>query len=392
MKNLVLIGGGHSHAIALRLLGLQPLAGVRLTLITNVLNAPYSGMLPGHIGGFYSFEECHIDLRRLAQFAQADLILDRAIGLDLEHQQVRCRDRQVPIDFDWLSIDIGSTPTTSKIPGVAEYTIPAKPVPQFLADWAQFLASLHSREQIPTNRPLRLGVVGGGAGGVELALTIRARLKRLFRSLELSSTQIEVHLFHRQANLMTGYPAAIGDRFRQLLIQRGIQLHLGETVNCVEVSISDDDRHQLKIVHCESGLDIKCDRIFWVTDASAPDWLKQSGLATDARGFILVKDTLQSISHPNVFATGDIATILDYPRPKAGVFAVRQGQPLADNLRQISSGQRPNPFHPQKRHLALIGTGEGESIAVWGGFWLGPSKLLWGWKDRIDHQFMGQFG
>lgn len=254
------------------------------------------------------------------------------------------------------------------------------------------MASLHKVENIPTNRPLRLGIVGGGAGGVELALTIQARLKRLLRSLELSSAQIEVHLFHRRADLMTGFPGAIGDRFRQLLIHGGIQLHLSETVNAVEGLISNDDRHPLKIVHCESGLSVNCDRIFWVTDASAPDWLKQSGLATDARGFILVKDTLQSISHPNIFATGDIAAILDDPRPKAGVFAVRQGQPLADNLRQISSGQRPNPFYPQKRHLALIGTGEGDAIAAWGEFWLGPSKLLWCWKDWIDRQFMRQFG
>ncbi|WP_404785995.1 FAD-dependent oxidoreductase [Altericista sp. CCNU0014] len=381
MKHLVLIGGGHSHAIALRQWSLNPVPGIRLTAIADVADAPYSGMLPGHIAGRYSFEESHINLKTLAQSARAALILDRAIGLDLNRNRVLCL-HHPPLTFDWLSIDTGSTPAQNEIPGAKDYTIPAKPVPQFLERWNQLLQSLRQDDRlVHRDRPLCLGIVGGGAGGVELALAMQARL-----AAERPALTLEVHLFHRGDLLMDKFPASVGLLFQDLLAARGIQLHLGETVTAIE--LARDDR---RIVRCESGLRVQCDRIFWLTQAAAPDWPREAGLATDAEGFILVGNTLQSVSHPHVFATGDIAAIVDRPRPKAGVFAVRQGKPLAENLRRVALGQTPNPFYPQKRYLSLIGTGDGRAVAVWGGLCVGPSQLLWAWKDWIDRQFMAQF-
>lgn len=373
MKNLVLIGGGHSHAIALNFLRTHPLPNIRITLITNTAYAPYSGMLPGHVGGFYSFEESHINLKNLAQEANAHWVPDEAIGLDLKQNLVFCR-QHPPIPFDWLSIDIGSTPALLKIPGAAEHTIPAKPVPQFLAGWNQLLQALAVE---PAQRPISLGIVGGGAGGVELALTMQARLQHL---------PVVIHLFHKGERLMSGASAAVGDRLAQLLITRGVQLHLQEQVTAVEPMPASQ-----RVVVCQSGLRVSCDRIFWLTHASAPAWLQESGLATDVQGFILVTDTLQSVSHPHTFATGDIATVVNHPRPKAGVFAVRQGQPLFENLRRVTSGKASKPFHPQKRYLSLIGTGDQRAIAVWGNLCVGPFRWLWDWKDRIDRRFMAQF-
>jgi selenide,water dikinase len=408
MKNLVLIGGGHSHAIALRLFGIYPLAtDIRLNLITDVANAPYSGMLPGHILGYYSFQECHIDLVNLAKFAQADLIVDRAINLDLAHKQVLCQNH-APIDFDWLSIDIGSTPDSSAIVGVDQYTIAAKPVPQFLTHWQQFLTSLESAQAMPTDRPLRIGIVGGGTGGVELAFTIKSRIEAILQSQGLSpmvlGTQLlEIHLFHRQATLMTGYPANVGKRFEQILLNQGIYVHLSETVNFIKPD-SDNQSEQYplqtpKIIGCESGFTLLCDRIFWLTNAMAPSWIRDSGLTTDQKSFILINNKLQSISHPYIFATGDIASSISRPRPKAGVFAVHQGKPLFKNLQRTSSGQPLLPFYPQKHHLSLIGTGYKiessekylQAMIAWGGLCFGPSKLLWFWKESIDRQFMQQF-
>ena len=389
MKNLVLIGGGHSHAIALRLLGLHPLPDIELTLITDVLATPYSGMLPGYIGGFYTFSECHIQLPDLAQFARSALVLDRAIGLDLPNKQVICRS-QPPVAFDYLSIDIGSTPAMAAIPGAVEYATPAKPVPQLLAVWDRLVARLQSQPASFGNRPLRIGIVGGGAGGVELALTMQARLCQLFGAGGLSPDLVDVHLFHRQPNLMID-PNGVGKCFYQLLTRRGIQLHLGETVRQIAVLPKSASSPLEKVIHCESGTQTTCDEIFWVTQATAPTWLKASGLATDDRGFILVNDTLQSTSHPDVLATGDIATTIHHPRPKAGVFAVRQGKPLVANLRAIASGCPPSPFYPQKCHLALIGTGMAQAVAVWGRYWVGPLSWLWDWKDGIDRRFMSQF-
>ena len=366
VKDLVLIGGGHSHAIVLRMFGMKPLPGVRLTLITETSDTAYSGMLPGHVAGFYSHDECHIDLRSLAQFAQAQLYLDRVIGLDLENQKVLCANRP-PVAFDLLAIDIGSTPATISVPGAAEYAIPAKPVSQFLEQWNQLIQQM---AQAP-DKPISLGIVGGGAGGVELALSMQNRL--------LSFGNI--HLFHSDAELMPTHNSWVRRRFKEILLQRGIQLHLQETV--CEV--------QQQLVECESGLKVECDRIFWITQASAPDWLKSAGLATDSKGFIQVDDTLKSISHPHVFAAGDIATMVNYPRPKAGVFAVRQGKPLFKNLQRTLLGKPLKPYRPQKQYLSLIGTGNGSAIATRGAFGLGPNQLLWRWKDWIDRQFMQRF-
>jgi selenide, water dikinase len=372
MKTLVLIGGGHSHAIALRLLVLQPLSDVRLILISDVTHAPYSGMLPGHLAGFYSFTDCHIDLRALAKFAQAEFILDAAIGLDLSTNQVLCRQRE-PVDFDWLSIDIGSTPATMNIPGVKEYAIAAKPVPQFLAAWQQFIEQKFDRS-------ISVGIVGGGAGGVELALTLQGQLQRI------CPAGATVHLFHRQPELMNSYADVVRGRFKEVLIDRGINLHLNEAVESIEPI-----ENSLKLVRCRSGLSIPCDRVIWVTQAAAPTWIRQSGLSTDDRGFILIQDTLQSLAHPHIFATGDIAMMPQYPRPKAGVFAVRQGQPLFTNLQRITMGQSLQSFVPQQRYLSLIGLGNQRAIATWGNICTRPSRLLWWWKDRIDRRFVSQF-
>jgi len=376
VKDLVLIGGGHSHAIVLRMFGMKPLPGVRLTLITEASDTAYSGMLPGHVAGFYSHDECHIDLRSLAQFAQAQLYLDRVIGLDLENKKVLCAKRP-PVAFDLLSIDIGSTPATISVPGAAEYAIPAKPVSQFLEQWNQLIQQV---AQV-TQKPISLGIVGGGAGGVELALAMQHHLHQVLDESQQPMQNLSIHLFHSDAELMPVYNPWVRRQFKEILLRRGIQLHLQETV--CEV--------QQQLVECESGLKVECDRIFWLTQASAPSWLFAAGLATDSQGFIQVEDTLQSVSHPHIFAAGDIATMVNYPRPKAGVFAVRQGKPLFKNLQRTLLGKPLKQYKPQKQYLSLIGTGDGAAIATRGAFGLGPKQLLWRWKDWIDRRFMERF-
>ncbi len=381
MKNLVLIGGGHSHVIALRLFGLNPVAHIRLILISDVVDAPYSGMLPGHIAGFYNHAQCHINLAKLAKFAYAELVLDRAVGLDLRRQLVLCA-QSAPVEFEWLSIDIGSTPSANLIDG-AEHTIPVKPVPGFLLEWQDFLSSSANLNSS------KIAIVGGGAGGVELALTMQAR------------TNAKIHLFHRQSTLMPSFGFRIGNKFANLLQQRQVNLHLNQTVSKVALNLSETSKLPKKVIDCDSGLTLDFDQIFWVTNATAPAWIKNSGLQTDDQGFIEVDPTLRSVSHPQVFATGDIASIKNWERPKSGVFAVRQGKPLFQNLVRVikqTTNQKPNQktkplvaYYPQKRHLALIGTGDGRAVAIYGKIWLGKSRLLWFWKDMIDQKFMRQF-
>ncbi|MEG5018184.1 MULTISPECIES: FAD-dependent oxidoreductase [unclassified Microcoleus] len=407
MKHLVLIGGGHSHAIVLKMFGINPLPGVRLTLISDVLHAPYSGMLPGHVAGFYDYDECHIDLRSLAEFAGCQILVDRAIAIDLNKNLVICQTCP-PINFDVLSVDIGSTPATLSVPGAAEYAIAAKPVPEFLSSWNQLI----SERQNHPEKPLRIAIVGGGAGGVELALNMQSRLgkeegfgNRLCNGFNgfngwgfreeargKKEEELEIHLLHSGAELMPAHNHRVRRRLQEILISRGIQLHLKEKVCAVkkierETTLHFPTNYQIS---CESGLELECDRIFWVTQASAANWIRESGLAADSNGFMQVNDCLQSVSHPNVFGAGDIAAMVNYPRPKAGVFAVRQGKPLFENLQQFLLEKPLKPFAPQEQYLGLIGTGNKRAIASRGSF-MWESALLWYWKDWIDRQFMQKF-
>jgi selenide,water dikinase len=405
VKHLVLIGGGHSHAIVLKMFGIQPLPSVRLTLISDVLHAPYSGMLPGHVAGFYGYDECHIDLRSLAEFAGCQILIDRAIAIDINKNLVICQTRP-PVNFDLLSVDIGSTPTTLSVPGAAEYGIAAKPVPQFLASWNQLISERANHPQ----KPLRIAIVGGGAGGVELALNMQSRLGkeegrgkreegrgkkeegRRKREENLENLSSEIHLFHSGAELMQGHNQRVRRRLQEILISRGIQLHLKEKV-CAVKKIERETNPQFPTdyqLSCKSGLELECEIIFWVTQASAANWIRESGLAADSNGFMQVNDCLQSVSHPNVFGAGDIAAMVNYPRPKAGVFAVRQGKPLFENLQQFLLEKPLKPFAPQEKYLGLIGTGNKRAIASRGSF-MWESALLWYWKDWIDRQFMQKF-
>ena len=169
-KDLVLIGGGHSHAIVLRMIGMKPIESVRVTLISDVTHTPYSGMLPGYISGLYSYEESHIDLRKLANFAGAQFVKAKVIKFDPDKQEVYFADRP-SLSYDVASINTGSVPEMESVDGAHEYAVPAKPTPVFIKAWKNILElSKNSTDQ------LRLAVVGGGAGGVEISLSMQKRL------------------------------------------------------------------------------------------------------------------------------------------------------------------------------------------------------------------------
>ncbi len=380
--DLFFVGGGHTHAIVLRKIGMKQLpAGVRLTLITNLVDTPYSGMLPCHISGLYDFDQSHIDLRPLTRFANCRLIMDEVVNIDADRQVIYCR-RHPPMRYDALSIDIGSTPATVFVPGAKDYAIPAKPVPNLLRAWHQYLQGLNQATDSAT-----IGIVGGGVGGVELALNMQVRLQQIV------GPGATIHVFHRGAQLATGRSRATQRQLAKIFRDRNIHTHLSETVCAVKPMVTDTVSETVSDavqVHCESGLTVTCDRVFWVTNASAAPWLTHTGLSTDKDGFLLVKDTLQTLSHPNVFAVGDVATMVNHRRPKAGVFAVRQGPPLYNNLQRYFSQQPLQAFKPQHQFLNIIDLGTGSAIAS-RGRWSAESGWFRRWKHHIDGQFMALF-
>ena len=375
VKDLVLLGGGHSHVVVLRRFGMRPLPGVRLTLINRTVETPYSGMLPGLIAGHYSREQTHIDLHPLTRFANARFYHDEVVGLDLQRREVHCRHRP-PVAFDLLSIDIGSTPAMGDVPGAREYAVPVKPIDGFLTRWEALVERLLAR---PDDR-LRIGVVGGGAGGVELLLAVQYRLTRLLREAGQDPARLEYHLVSASPTVPSGHPPRVQRIFQRVLTERGVHLHRDRRVVRVTAGM----------LHCDDGSEIGLDEILWVTQAGAAPWLAASGLAVDGGGFVRVDPMLRSQSHPAVFAAGDVARLDHAPRPKAGVFAVRAGKPLADNLRRALLGRLLRPYHPQRHWLSLISTGDRYAVAT-RGQWALARGWLWPCKDWIDRRFMARF-
>ena len=378
LRDIVLVGGGHSHVGVIKRFGMQPVPGVRLTVICRDTHTPYSGMLPGYIAGHYSYDEVHIDLRRLAQFAGARFFSGEVTGIDRAARKVLCRNRP-PVPYDQLSINIGSTPYLGNVAGAAEHAVPVKPIFQFNLRWLALLERVRT-PQSNTGGKTRIGVVGAGAGGVELTLAMQFRLRNELRALGRNPDELEFHLFDGGAHILPTHNAWVRSAFARALVERGVQVHCGSAVSQVAAGR----------LTTANGSAFEIDEIMWVTRAGGAAWLRETGLALDREGFIEVQDTLQTVTDPDIFAAGDIASMVNHPLEKAGVFAVRMGPPLADNLRRAVEGRTLTPYHPQRRWLALISTGDKFAVASRGilGF---KGDLVWRWKDWIDRRFMTKF-
>jgi selenide,water dikinase len=374
LKDVVLLGAGHAHVGVLRMFAMDPVPGLRFTLITREVHTPYSGMLPGMIAGTYQFDDAHIDTGPLARLAGARLYHDEAIGLDLVDRRVICRSRP-PVPYDLLSIDIGSTPNVDSVPGAAAHAIPVKPIDSFLARFEALRARV-----LAATRPVTIGVIGAGAGGVELMLSVERRLRRDVAALGGDASALSFTLIAASDDILPTFPADMARRFHAVCARRGIQVITSARVTRVEAGIA-----------ClASGKSIAIDEMLWTTEAGPPSWLHDTGLALDGEGFIRVAPTLMSVSHENVFAAGDIASIDGHALPKSGVYAVRQGAALARNIRRIVRGRKPRPYRPQRDALYLVTTGDDVAIGSRNGITFG-GRWVWRLKDFIDRRFMRKF-
>ena len=370
MINLVFIGGGHSHVIAIKEWGKKKMAGVKVTLISNVKYTPYSGMLPGFIAGYYDYEDTHINLEKLAQFAGIELIIDEVIDIKPEKKKVICQSSKI-IDFDVLAIDIGSTPQKTEIKGAKLYTIPAKPIPYLLEKWQEIVTYCQGNP----SSSLTISIIGGGAGGVELSLNMHQRLSHI-----LAPEKLTINLIHRGEKILNHQNQWASNQLTHILNKRKIKLHLETEIKEVKA----------QTVITKFDQKISSDYTFLVTNPQPALWLKNNKIVTDKKGFILVKNTLQTINYHNIFATGDIATIQNTPCPKAGVFAVKQGKPLFKNICRYLRSQPLISYRPQYKYLNIIGTGEEKAVGVWGKISC-SSSWLWSLKEWLDFNFMNQF-
>lgn len=365
VKDVVLVGAGHAHVAVLRGFGMNPIEGVRLTLITREVDTPYSGMLPGLVAGHYTFDEAHIDTGPLTRFAGARLYQDEAIGLDVAAKRVLCRDRP-PVPYDLLSLDIGSRPNTGDVPGAAEHAIPVKPIDGFI----QRFEALRAR--VANGQSRHIVLVGGGAGGVELLLSVHHRLSKDFGGLTFT-------LVSSSADILPSFPPAFRARFRAILAERGIAVRAGQRVTRVAAD------------HIEMGADtIHADEVLWTTEAAPASWLADSRLALDPAGFLRVDAMLRAIDHQDIFAAGDMVAFDPKKIPRSGVYAVRAGPVLAKNLRAVLIGRRLRPYRPQREAMYIVSTGGPHAVLTRNGL-VAAGGWAWRLKDAIDRRFMARF-
>ena len=364
-KDLVFVGGGHSHALVLREWAMNPLPGVRITLISPQAMTPYSGMLPGLIAGHYSFAETHIDLVKLSLWANIRFIQDSVTAIDVETNTLELNNRPA-IEFDVVSIDIGSTPN-QQIEGSTEFTIPVKPISDFYQRWNLI------QKHIQQNKTKSLSVVGGGAGSVEVIMAIAFKLKQF-------NSSFRYNLITSSDDILPTYNPSVINRVKQQLDEYHINIHPSTRV--VKLSRG--------IIHSLNAEPILTDEIIWCIQAAGSPWLQKSQLECDDAGFVNVRQTLQSLRYDHIFAAGDIANMIANPRPKAGVYAVRQAKVLYQNLRAVLLNQSLIEYKPQDGFLSLLALGEkqatgSKSIFSFSGDW------VWRWKNSIDVKFMNQF-
>lgn len=371
--DIVLLGGGHAHVFVLKAFGMNPMPGVRLTLVAKELAAPYSGMLPGFVAGHYTLDECQIDLVRLARFAGARLIHGSASGIDRKDKRVAIQGRP-SIRYDLLSIDVGITPLIDEIEGAATHAIAVKPVSIFAPKWQ----ALESRA-IKMDGPRRIVAVGGGAAGVELILAAHHRFRALASGAGIAVDAFSFTLI-AGGILLPSHNARAQTLARKALTDANVEI----IENDLATRISPD------AVALASGRSVAADAVLISTRPAAPAWFAATDLPCDPQGFLAVRPTLQLIDDNDVFAVGDCASVVEHPRAKSGVFAVRQGPIVAGNLRRRAIGDSAKPFVPQKQFLTLLSLGEKRAIAVRGRF-AAAGKWAWSWKDRIDRAFMDKF-
>lgn len=376
MRRLLLVGAGHAQLGVLDDLARAPLAGVEIVLVTPYPRQIYSGMLPGWIAGHYALNQCAIPVAPLAARAGARLVTAQVTRLDLASRTATTENGTV-IGFDWISIDTGAVLGADHLVGVREHGVALRPIEDFIVAWQRLHVQLAAeRIAAGTNtiaqRPTVLSVVGGGAAGVEIALAIAWRL-------EHARVPMQLHLVAGRDGVLPTLPRHCRARVQRRLHSHGIHVFDADATAVEHDTIRLADGGAL-----ESNLTLIA------TGTAAAPWPRAAGLAVDGRGFIGIAPTLQSLSHPFVFAAGDCASMIDHPRARSGVYAVRAGPPLAANLRRAIAGQPLRHYVPQRRALYLLSTGGKHAIASWNGISF-EGDWVWRWKDRIDRRFVARY-
>jgi pyridine nucleotide-disulfide oxidoreductase family protein len=339
-------------------------AGLDVVLITPSKYQNYSGMLPGWVAGHYTQAQCRVDLDPLVQAAGARLVLDQIVGMDAARRCIGFADG-LHVEYDLLSLDVGSETDTSWLETLGDKLLPVKPLDNFFASWPRILAAAKAKKNY------KLVVVGGGAAGVEMALAAQQAFTR-------AGVDGHVDLVASESGLLPGHAQGVQIRVQRFAERAGLGLHFARGVGAEDGVLLAD------------GHLVPADQVIAATGARPAVWLGLSKLGLDERGYILVDRYHRSVSHPNVFAAGDVCARTDAAMSRSGVHAVHAGPVLAENLLAIVNGGSLRPYSPKRRSLYLLSCGTRYAVASWGR-WSAEGQWVWHWKDWIDQGFIRRF-
>ena len=371
-NRIVLLGVGHTNAHVLKQWMMRAPDDAELVCVSDQPIATYSGMLPAVLAGQRSEAAMTIDLVKLCAAASARLIVDDVTGIDHMNQTLHFVERP-PISYDFLSIGIGSrTADISKEPTHDETcALSIKPMQSFLE---RLTHRLQLNAVQDPHRDLQVVVIGGGVASIELCLCLPAFIQSVvpnpFRiKLVTASNEPANELSYRGSRFLTGE-----------LSRRGVKLITQERVSSIS-------KHSVTL---SSGTVIEADIAITATGAAAPSLLRMLPFEKDDRDFLLVDDALRVKGTQNVFAVGDCSSHHDRLVPKSGVYAVRQGPTLWENLKRSLRNQPLSQFKPQTKSLKLINLGDGRALAQRGNL-TAAGHWVMNWKHRIDDRFISMY-
>lgn len=403
-QHLVLVGGGHAHAQVIKALNAasRP-SNLKVTLIDQQSSAPYSGMVPGCISGRYTPDETLLHLKPLTEWAGIDFVHERVVDIDLSQKIVHlarhCNaenenniDSSSSIPFDCISLDIGSTSRgLDDTPGARQFTIPTRPISKLVERIERSEQDMIDTMDDTSNEdttPPRVVVIGGGAAGVELSMSLNGRFKFKFSNTQVTLLDAGTELLPDESKQGK---AALKDIMTKQEIQVVHQCQVEEVTEDRIFALVNGKKCTIPFTHC-----------IWATGAGAHPLafrLQNKGLDATKHGWISVNEYLQSTSHPFVFAAGDCCSIEGLPNgspPKAGVFAVRAGPVLIDNLTtflkesQSQNNEKMKKYVPQSDFLKLLVCGDGRALGLrFGQAFVG--RWVMEMKDSIDQNFMNLF-
>ena len=363
-SDLLLIGGGHAQVAVLKDWIDNGLPVERAALIDPASHARYSGTVPGIISGQHDETHGLVDLANLCERAGVERIEDRVVAIDPDARNVTLSGGE-KASFTIASIDTGGVGRASDVLGSSDKLLDVRPIGGFIARWREIASELGGK-------PLHIAVVGGGAGGVELAFAMRNA-----KGMEPAP---KVALIAGNDGLLPTLGSWTRGLVERELEKQGIPLIEHNAV--LESGALSVDGQRLEPV----------DLVIAAIGSGAPAWPEEGGLATDPHGFIAVDRFQRSTSHPHILASGDVAQRVDRFVPHAGVHAVHTGPVLAANLRAMAEGTAPDETYiPRPASLFLMTTSRGEAIMAYG--WLG-GQGAWAqrWKEAIDKRWLDQYG